>query len=76
MMKTNKLKTVEFAICVSNEGFAASLEVGRLYQILPDDEAASHDYVRVIDESGEDYGYSNDRFFRLIHQNGVALIKS
>lgn len=76
MMKTNKLKTIEFAVCINNQGFAASLEVGRLYQILPDYEAASHDYVRVIDESGEDYGYSNDRFFRLIYQNGVALIKS
>lgn len=62
-MKTNELKTTEFAVCVNNEGYAASLEVGKLYQVLPDDEAASHGYVRVIDESGEDYGYSNDRFF-------------
>jgi len=32
---------------------------------LPDDEATSHGYLRVIDESGEDYGYSNDRFFEI-----------
>jgi hypothetical protein len=34
-----------------------------LYRLLPDAEAASHGYLRVIDESGEDYGYSADRFF-------------
>jgi hypothetical protein len=33
--------------------------------VIPDDEAASHGYIRVIDESGEDYGYSVDRFFPL-----------
>ena len=52
-----------YGLCINNEGYAASLEVGKLYQILPDDDAASHGYIRVIDESGEDYGYSNDRFF-------------
>ena len=71
MMKTNKLKIVEFAVCINNEGFAASLEVGKLYQILPNDEAASHGYVCVIDESGGDYGYFNDRFFRLNPRNDV-----
>ena len=37
--------------------------VGKLYQIIPDEAAESHGYIRVIDESGEDYGYSTDRFF-------------
>ena len=64
-MKTDKLQETAFAVCINNEGYAASLEVGKLYQILPDDEAASHGYLRVIDESGEDYGYSNKRFFSI-----------
>lgn len=50
-------------MCVSNKGYEASLEAGKLYRVIPDDEAASHGYVRVIDESGEDYGYSASRFF-------------
>ena len=56
---------MQFAVCVNNEGYPSSLEVGKLYRILPDDEATSHGYLRVIDESGEDYGYSNDRFFEI-----------
>ena len=54
---------MEFAVCINNKGYPSSLEVGKLYRILRDDEATSHGYLRVIDESGEDYGYSNDRFF-------------
>ena len=62
-MKINEETKIQFAVCINNKGYPASLEVGKLYRILPDDEAASHGYLRVIDESGEDYGYSNDRFF-------------
>lgn len=34
----------------------ASLDIGKLYRVIPDKEAESHGYLRVIDESGEDYG--------------------
>ncbi len=54
-----------FAVCINNEGYKASLEVGKLYRVILDEEAAAHGYIRVIDESGEDYGYSADRFFPL-----------
>ena len=50
-------------MCVNNKGYEASLEAGKLYRVIPDDDAASHGYIRVIDESGEDYGYSVSRFF-------------
>jgi hypothetical protein len=52
-----------FAICLNNEGYPASLETGKIYQVIPDEEAAAHGYIRVIDESGEDYAYSAERFF-------------
>jgi hypothetical protein len=52
----------QFAVCIDNEGYKASLELGKLYRILPDKEAQSHGLVRVIDESGEDYAYSSNRF--------------
>jgi hypothetical protein len=59
-----KLNAVlRYAVCINNEGYKASLEIGKLYRIIPDDQAASHGYIRVIDESGEDYGYSAKRFF-------------
>lgn len=54
---------LHFAICLSNEDYPASLEVGKLYQVIPDEEAAAHGYIRVIDESGEDYAYSTERFY-------------
>jgi hypothetical protein len=56
-------RQTQFAVCTDNSGHAASLEVGKLYPIITDAEAAKHGYIRVIDESGEDYGYSFDRFF-------------
>jgi hypothetical protein len=42
-------------VCIKNNGYEASLEPRKIYQILPDKEAESHKMIRVIDESGEDY---------------------
>ena len=52
----------QFGLCLNNEGYAASLEVGKVYRIVCDDKAADHGYIRVIDESGEDYAYTASRF--------------
>lgn len=64
-MRKRTKQEVQFAVCINNEGYKASPEVGKLYRIIPDEEAAAHGYIRVIDESGEDYGYAADRFFPL-----------
>lgn len=61
-MGTTDTGDVRFAICLCNEGYAASLELRKLYRVLPDAEAAAHGQVRVIDESGEDYLYPADCF--------------
>ena len=58
-----KPKATQFAICLNNENYPASLEVGKLYQVIPDDEATSSGYLRVIDESGEDYAFASNRFY-------------
>jgi hypothetical protein len=51
-----KRKTVaKFVVCISNEGYQASLEPRKIYQVVPDKEAESRKMLRVIDESGEDY---------------------
>ena len=39
-----------FVICIDNEGNPASLFLGKVYRILPDEEAKSHNMIRVIDE--------------------------
>jgi len=36
-------------------GYAASLELRKIYQVVPDKVAAGLHQIRVIDESGEDY---------------------
>ena len=51
-----------FVICVHNEGYAASLELRKIYETLTDAEAANNGQIRVIDESGEDYLYPADDF--------------
>ena len=59
-MKRSKLAG-KFVICVRNED-CEDLELRKLYRTLPDDAAAGDGYVRVIDESGEDYLYPEDYF--------------
>ena len=61
-MKKTHDQTLQFAICLNNEGYPASLEVGKVYRVIPDDEAAAHRYLRIIDESGEDYAFTASRF--------------
>ena len=39
----------KFAVCVNNKGYEASLEVGKLYEVVPDKEAEDDDMIRVID---------------------------
>lgn len=52
----------QFAICIQNEGYPASLELWKVYRVLPDEKAEKHQLIRVVDESGEDYLYSESWF--------------
>ena len=61
MMKQQNLET-RFVVCVKNEGYPASLELRKIYQVISDARAAEHEYIRIIDESGEDYLYPADYF--------------
>ena len=65
-MSKKRRQELQFAVCIDNHGYEASLEMGKLYRVIPDDEAAKHGYIRVVDESGEDYGYSAKRFFPMV----------
>jgi len=56
---------MEFVVCIKNTNYEASLEVRKIYQVLPDSKANSQQMIRVIDESGEDYLYP-DSYFMLI----------
>ena len=59
-MKRSKL-VGKFVICIRSEE-CEDLEPRKLYRVLPDEAAAVDGYIRVIDESGEDYLYPRDYF--------------
>jgi len=51
-----------FVVCIDNADYEASLELHKIYAVVSDPDAAHEGDVRIIDESGEDYLYSADRF--------------
>jgi hypothetical protein len=44
-----------FAVCVRNQGYEVSLELRKIYEVIPDQVAGRHRQIRVIDKSGKDY---------------------
>ena len=56
-----KNKVYEFALCIENRD-CEDLEKRKIYQVLPDNKAAKEGYLRIIDESGEDYLYPESYF--------------
>lgn len=49
--------SIRFVICIQNDEYEGALEVRKIYEVLPDSSAEKRNYIRVIDESGEDYLY-------------------
>ncbi|HYI10476.1 MAG TPA: hypothetical protein VEK57_15555 [Thermoanaerobaculia bacterium] len=64
-------ETKHFAICVHNGEYAGTLELRKVYEVLEDASAAKRNYVRVIDESGEDYLYPQSWFVPVSVPAGV-----
>jgi hypothetical protein len=52
----------QFLLCVKNDAYLASLEVRKVYRAFLDLAASAKGFVRVIDESGEDYLYPASHF--------------
>jgi len=61
-MKQKNKPTHKFAVCVNNTDYPASLEMHKIYRVLPDEDAATDGDLRVVDESGEDYLYPAEYF--------------
>jgi hypothetical protein len=55
-------REAQYVICIGSKGYATSLELRKIYQVIPEKAAAKLHQVRVIDESGEDYLYPVDYF--------------
>jgi hypothetical protein len=65
-MQNRRLKKAPtFVACIDNTGYLASLELHKIYRVIPDEDVAEDGDIRIIDESGEDYLYSADRFIMI-----------
>ncbi|MEB3231303.1 MAG: hypothetical protein VKJ64_09855 [Leptolyngbyaceae bacterium] len=62
-MKTEQPQPNKFAVCLNNDNYEASLEVGKIYQAIIDEEASTNGLIRGIDESAEDYAFAANRFY-------------
>jgi hypothetical protein len=54
--------TNSYVLCIDDGGYPESLEVRKVYAVMPDERAESRQYLRVIDETGEDYLYPSKCF--------------
>ena len=59
-----KGKETKFVVCVRNHD-ADDLEIRKIYQVIPDEDASTDGLLRVVDESGEDYLYPADLFIQI-----------
>jgi len=64
----------KFVICIRNSGYEVSLELRKLYLVLPDAGAIAHGQIRVVDESGEDYLYPSSFFVPIDLPASVAKL--
>jgi hypothetical protein len=63
-----------FALCLRNQGYEASLERRKIYEVLPDRAAARYGQVRVVDESGDDYLYPSHVFAFISVPSALARV--
>jgi len=61
-MSTSRKGREHYVVCVDNTDYPASLELHKICRTIPDADAEEDGDIRVVDESGEDYLYSQDRF--------------
>jgi len=72
------MKNSKFVICIDNSDYSVALERRKIYEALPDADAAKTGLIRVVDESGEDYLYPASCFIdaNLSKETQAALISA
>ena len=56
-MTSKRQSLRSYVLCIDDGGYPESLEARKVYAVLPDERAGRNNYIRVIDETGEDYLY-------------------
>ncbi len=70
----NQELLTHFVVCLNNQGYEAALEVGKLYRVIDDEQAQANGLLRVVDESGEDYAFSSERFYPVALPQSVEAV--
>ena len=71
---TDDQQISSYVVCIDDGGYPESLEVRKVYEVLPDERAAINNYIRVIDETGEDYLYPKKYFVSIELPPEVARV--
>ena len=61
-MRGSKKSISKYVVCINNTDYPASIELHKIYRVIPDKNAAEDGDIRIIDESGEDYLYPSSYF--------------
>ena len=65
-----------FVVCIRAEE-SSDIEVRKIYQVLPDETAAKRGYLRIVDESGEDYLYPKECFSPVqLQEKAIRALRS
>lgn len=71
-----KASKQNYVVCIRAED-SSDVEVRKIYEVLPDETAAKRGYLRIVDESGEDYLYPEECFSPVqLHEKAVRALKS
>jgi hypothetical protein len=62
-MTTHVSTQPRFVVCIRNDDYETDLLVSKVYEVLPDPSAERSGWIRVVDETGEDYLYP-EKFFQ------------
>lgn len=62
----------QFVVCLDNRDYLASLERGKLYALIADEEGAKLGMLRIVDESGESYLYPSSLFAAIAVPEAIA----
>lgn len=71
---TKKRARTQYVVCIRNDDYSASLELRKLYPVVPDRAAARLGLRRIIDESGEDYLYPESYFIDIKLPSSIERI--
>ncbi len=63
-----------FVLCIDNKGYEASLILRKIYEIIPDERAEQDDFIRLMDESGEDYLFHKSHFVFVVLPEEVERV--